>query len=212
MAFITMVALTLVSFILIRLLLDNRRQQHTTKPQTVRQAGCEDPPQYPHKDPAGQDLVELSTQAYQEHRFLDFTSDLFEEHGRTFSTISDGKLWIRTQDPQLSKAIYATFFENFGLEPIRYEDKNSFFGDGILVVDGARWKHARGLIKPAFEIAHVANFDRLERHVGRFLDVLPQDGSTVNLLPILKRLVSERMCLNSVSHAPGTRCVERGRH
>jgi cytochrome P450 len=189
MAFIGMIALTLVSLILIRLLVDNRRQRRTNTSQVVQHEGCEDPPPYPHTDPHGKDLFELSMQAYQEHRFLDFTSELFEKHGQTFSTISDGKLWIRTKDPQISKAIYATFFDNFGLEPIRYEDKDSFFGDGILVVDGARWKHRRALIRPAFEMAHIGNFERLERHGGRFLGVLPKDGSTVDLLPILKRLV-----------------------
>jgi cytochrome P450 len=188
MTYVAVAAATLVSLILIRVLF-NKWQNCATKPRVVRHSGCEDPPRYNHKDAHGQDLFELSMKAFREQRFLTFTEELFEKYGTTFSTISHGKIWIRSKDPEVSKAIYSTFFEKFGLEPIRYEPEG-FFGDGILVVDGAKWKHSRGLIRPAFEVAHVANFDRLYRHVGRFLDILPKDGSTVDLLPILKRLVS----------------------
>jgi len=188
MALVAILALTVVSLVLIRLLVA-KSQRHITKPRVVRHSGCEDPPSYAHKDQFGKDLYELSIEASKHQRFLDFTEELFDKHGKTFQTINDGKVWIKTRDPELSKAIYSTFFEKFGLQPIRYEE-DGFFGNGILVVDGGLWKRSRGLIRPAFEIAHVANFDRLHRHVGRFLEILPRDSSTVDLLPDLKRLVS----------------------
>ncbi|PVI01582.1 cytochrome P450 [Periconia macrospinosa] len=153
----------------------------------MRHNGCQEPPSYPHKDHLGQDLHKISMEAYKQRRFLDLNEELFEKYGPTFKTINNGKVWIKTKDARLSKAVYATFFEKFGMEPIRYE-KGGFFGDGILVTDGARWKHSRGLIRPAFEMAHIANFDRLHRHVNRFLEILPSDGSTVDLLPLFKRL------------------------
>jgi cytochrome P450 len=187
MAFIALSTLTIVTLILCRLLV-TKWQQRMNVQRVLQHDGCEDPPSYPHKDSLGKDLHELSMEAFKQHRFLDFTEELFNKYGKTFRTMNDGKVWIKTKDPELSKAIYTTFFEKFGLEPIRYE-KGGFFGDGILVVDGARWKSSRGLIRPAFEIAHIANFDRLHRHVNRFLEILPSDGSTVDLLPILKRLV-----------------------
>ncbi|KAF2010684.1 cytochrome P450 [Aaosphaeria arxii CBS 175.79] len=149
--------------------------------------GCQDPPSYPHKDLHGKDLGDLSTEAYKERRFLDFNTELFQTYGPTFRTITGGKVWIKTKDPRLSKAIYSTFFNNFGLAPIRYE-VDGFFGDGILVTDGDHWKQSRALIRPAFEIAHIANFERLHRHVKRFMELIPDDGSTIDLLPIFKRL------------------------
>ncbi|KAF2110444.1 cytochrome P450 [Lophiotrema nucula] len=150
--------------------------------------GCQHPPSYPHKNPYGFDLMELSKEAYQAHRYLDFTGALFARYGKTYQIKQSGKTIIRTADPEVCKAIYATHFENFGLQPIRYEGGKGFFGNGILVTDGQRWKRSRALLRPAFDVAHVANFERLEKHVSRFLKLLPRDGSTVDLMPGLKRL------------------------
>jgi hypothetical protein len=189
----TMTIIAIVSFLLATVafvrFLTIKLEPRIARWRAVRHSGCQEPPSYPHKDPLGKDLYELSVEAYKQQRFLDLNEELFEKYGPTFKTISNGKIWIKTKDPRVSKAMYATFFEKFGMEPIRYE-KNGFFGDGILVTDGARWKHSRGLIRPAFEMAHIANFDRLHRHVNRFLKILPKDGSTVDLLPLFKRLVS----------------------
>lgn len=64
----------------------------------------------------------------------------------------------------------------------------------MLVTDGPQWKKSRTLIKPTFDIAHIANLDRLGPFVDRFMELLPRDGSTVDLFPLLKRMVSELDC------------------
>ncbi|ORY16641.1 cytochrome P450 [Clohesyomyces aquaticus] len=186
MAFLASSALVLATLVFLGFLAA-RLGPLSARQRARRHNGCQDPPSYPHKDPLGKDLSELSLEAYKQQRFLDLNEELFEKYGATFKTLTNGKVWIKTKDPKVSKAIYSTFFGKFGLEPIRYE-RDGFFGDGILVTDGARWKHSRALIRPAFEIAHITNFDRLHRHVGRFMGIIPQDGSTVDLLPLFKRL------------------------
>jgi len=86
--------------------------------------------------------------------------------------------------------VLSTHFEKFGLQPIRYEDGKGFFGNGMLVTDGYQWKRSRALIRPTFDIAHIANLGRLQSHVDRFMGLLPRDGSTIDLFPLLKRLAS----------------------
>lgn len=208
MAIVTVVSFFLATVAFVRFL-TIKFQPRIARWRAVRGSKCQEPPSYPHKDSLGKDLYELSLEAYKQQRFLDLNEELFEKYGSTFKTISSGKVWIKTKDPRVSKAIYATFFDKFGMEPIRYE-KNGFFGDGILVTDGARWKHSRGLIRPAFEMAHIANFDRLHRHVDRFLEILPHDGSTVDILPLFKRLVSavslgrKTLVANTICYRPWT--------
>ena len=188
MSFVTIPVLILLSLIILRLLVA-KVHRNIIKKTAIRRGGCETPRRYAHKDPRGQDLYNRSIEAYKQRRFLDFEEELYEQYGTTFETISGGKVWIKSKDPEVSKAIYSTFFDKFGLQPIRYEDCG-FFGHGILVMDGEFWKRSRSMIRPAFEVAHIANFDRLYRHVSRFIDIIPDDGSTVDLLPLFKRLVS----------------------
>jgi hypothetical protein len=87
--------------------------------------GCKDPPSVDSID-----FSDLGRKASQEHRYLDVTGDLFMKYGTTHRVINSGKIMIRTCDPEISKAVLATQFEKFGLQPIRYENaKASFYYD-----------------------------------------------------------------------------------
>jgi cytochrome P450 len=135
------------------------------------------------------DLGPINDRAAQEHRFLETTKHLFDQYGKTFRTTRLGRKFIRSQDPEVMKAVLSTHFENFGMQPLRYEGGKGFFGDGMLATDGPQWKHSRTLIRPTFDVAHIANFGRLKGHVERFMEILPRDGSTIDIFPLLKRLV-----------------------
>jgi cytochrome P450 len=135
------------------------------------------------------DLGPINDRAAQEHRFLETTKHLFDQYGKTFRTTRLGRKFIRSQDPEVMKAVLSTHFENFGMQPLRYEGGKGFFGDGMLATDGPQWKHSRTIIRPTFDVARIANFGRLKGHVERFMEILPRDGSTIDIFPLLKRLV-----------------------
>lgn len=149
----------------------------------ARKHGCKEPPRL------DLDLEHINRKATQEYNLLDTTTRLFTEYGRTFKASRSGRTFIRTCDPEVSKAVLSTHFESFGIQPIRYEGGKGFFGNGMLVTDGPQWKNSRALIRPAFDIAHIVNLDRLSGHVERFMELLPRDCSTIDLFPLLKRLV-----------------------
>ncbi|KAF1961218.1 n-alkane-inducible cytochrome P450 [Byssothecium circinans] len=144
--------------------------------------GCKEPPR------PNINLDEINRTSAQNFTFLDTTTRLFNDHGKTYKTRRGGRVFIRTCQPEVSKAVLSTHFEKFGLQPIRYEGGKSFFGNGMLVTDGAQWKTSRALIRPTFDVAHIANLDRLGPFVDRFMGLLPRDGSTVDLFPLFKRL------------------------
>lgn len=158
----------------------------------ARKTGSQDPPKYPHKDLIfGLDLFLLYVKAFQARKFLDLNWDLFAKHGKTFDTHKLGVRIIKTMDPNLTKYVHATYFDNFGVERIR-SGIEYLWGDGITVVDGEKWAARRKLIKPAFDVAHIANLENrsLSRHVDRLMRLVPRDGSTVDLMPLFRRLVS----------------------
>jgi hypothetical protein len=159
--------------------------------ETLRRNGCLEPSKYPHKEPfLGLDFFQNFMNAFKGAYLLDFNKSLFDRYGKTFTVNSFGTKVIKTIDPEVSKAVHATFFDNFGLQGLRYNTATHLWGNGIIVVDGSHWKHGRALIRSSFDVVHIANMERLRKHTDVFLDLLPKDGSTVNLAPLFKRLVS----------------------
>ena len=56
-----------------------------------------------------------------------------------------------------------------------------FLGDGIFNVDGEKWSTSRHLLRPHFHKERVSDLDCFEHHVTTLLDLLPKDGSTVDM-------------------------------
>lgn len=116
---------------------------------------------------------------------------LFEKYGKTYRVNRLGSRVIVTMNPEITKCVHATNFDNFGVESIR-SGAEYLWGDGITVVEGEKWAVRRKLIKPSFDVVHIGNLENrsLGRHVERLMDLLPRDGSTVDLMPLFRRLVS----------------------
>lgn len=113
-----------------------------------------------------------------------------EQHatfGSTFQSKTFGKMWIFTIEPNNLRTIFSTDFQNWGLQPLRLGIWESFLGKGILNSDGAFWKHSRALVRPMFWKEHVADLSSVDIHVARLLDLIPKDGSTVDLEPLFAR-------------------------
>ena len=150
-----------------------------------RKNGCVDPPRYPHKDPIlGLDLFLITQRAQQQGQLIDTTRQLFKKYGKTFQTNDWGTTVINTMDPRNIQTVLALASDSFGIEPLGQSAPV-----GILRADGAVWAHSRALIRPIFARPQLTNFASLETHVNKFLDLIPRDGSIINLLPLLNRLV-----------------------
>ncbi|KAI0015401.1 cytochrome P450 [Xylariomycetidae sp. FL0641] len=178
----------LVLFVLTRLIARLQAWRHARS--VMRRNGCVEPPAYPHKDPIfGLDLFLLYKKAFEERDFLGLNERLFQTYGKTYRAHPQGTPTIKTMDPEITKYVHATYFDHFGVENIR-TGIEYLWGDGITVVDGERWAARRRLIKPAFDVAHLANLENrsLAGHVAKFMDLIPRDASTVDLMPLFRRL------------------------
>ncbi|KAH6618930.1 putative P450 monooxygenase [Boeremia exigua] len=127
--------------------------------------------------------------AIQEHRLLPFWDQSFKEvdaHTRRHYVL--GTDFFATDDPENVKAILATNFSAWGLGQDRISEMSSYLGYGIFVNEGAAWKHSREILRPCFEKSLVADVELLERHVQRLLELVPKDGTMVDLQPLLHDL------------------------
>ena len=152
---------------------------------------CKPPKRYPHKEPIlGLDLVYAIVQSAKEGRFLESLLQRHRTHGRTFQSTSFGKTIINTVEPKILSTVFATASDNFGVAPIRGPPSGPLVGRGIFTTDGTEWNHSRGLIRPCFARTQVADLTLLEVHVDRLLELIPRDGSTVDLQALFSRMVS----------------------
>jgi cytochrome P450 len=156
----------------------------------LRRHNCKEAPRYRHKDPfMGLDYFLGFMKAFKGGYLLDFNESGFNTYGKTFTVNSFGTRMFKTINPEVSKAVHATCSASFGLQGLRYDTATNLWGNGIIVVDGPHWKHGRALMRPSFDVVHLANMDRLRKHTAFFLTLLPVDGCTVDLAPLFRRLI-----------------------
>ncbi|KAF4635042.1 hypothetical protein G7Y89_g3059 [Cudoniella acicularis] len=113
---------------------------------------------------------------------------LHKTYGPTFLMKSLGVFELQTSQPENIQAICTSNFNEFGVGPMRGTIGAPFLGRGIFTEDGEFWKHSRALVRPTFSRAEIADLGNFDRHVARFLALIPKDGSTFDLLPLSKKL------------------------
>ncbi|KAL9118577.1 MAG: hypothetical protein Q9187_004875 [Circinaria calcarea] len=155
-----------------------------------RQKGCMEPRKYPHKEPIlGLDLFFAMGKAMKHGQMLDRTRRLFDIYGRTFQINSWGKTVINTCEPRNVQTVLSLAFDSYGVEAVKPAARGgSFMAQGIFTADGAIWARSRALIRPTFARPQISNLASLETHVNQLLNLIPRDGSTIDLQPLIKRL------------------------
>lgn len=175
---------------------------YTARRSLMRKHNCKPPKKYPHKEPIlGLDLVYTIIQNAKRGKFMDTLLQLHQTYGRTIQTTSLGTVTINTIEPKILSEVFATKSDNFGVTLIRDPPAKPLVGKGIFTTDGAEWVRSRGLIRPCFARAQVADLALLKVHVDRLLELIPSNNSTIDLQPLFCRLVSLRI------YVPNHRCV-----
>ncbi|KAJ4381093.1 hypothetical protein N0V86_003440 [Didymella sp. IMI 355093] len=127
--------------------------------------------------------------AIKEHRVLPYMQSTFAEldcHTRHHYVL--GTDFYNTDDPENVKAILATDFSKWSLGRERIDEMSSYLGMGIFVNEGQAWKHSREMLRPCFERSVVSDTKLLEKHTRRLFGLCPQDGSEIDLQPLLHDL------------------------
>ncbi|KAM0126263.1 hypothetical protein ACHAP3_009340 [Botrytis cinerea] len=153
----------------------------------AKQHGCKKVQKYPHQDLIwGTDLMKKRVKAVGEGRQMTLFMEHFNKVGKAFKENFFGTRVINTIEVRniqqvcaLSSGYYGKSAQNFFKE---------FLGDEVLSLDGKAWKHSRDIVKHIFSRAEVSDMDTLSFHVDRFIDLIPSDGSAIDLQEPLHNL------------------------
>ena len=152
--------------------------------------GCQEATRYPHKDPfLGLDLLIKDTKEHTKCVYLAEIMRQYAVYGKTHEVQFLNAKMIRTMDPKNMQAVLGLNAKDYGLQPLREGLAMPLFDHGINTTDGEAWQYSRSLIKPTFSRVEICNLSSLESHFGRLLDLLPRDGSEIDLQPLFSRLV-----------------------
>lgn len=163
---------------------------HTAFRRAMLQFGCQRPRRYPHRDPIwGYDLYRLREQAMKAGHFYQLYDLHFKLHGKTFEELFFGTKVINTMERDNIQRVAVYSFQDWGKNSSRNSAFAPVFGDGIFTQDGAAWKHSRELIKPLFTRSEIADLRPLPTYTDRLLGLLPRDGRTTDVQPLLHRFV-----------------------
>ena len=158
--------------------------------QAVERRGCKLGKHVPTWDRLfGIDLFISITKAEIAGRKSEAFRSLHKVYGRTFEMKALGGVQIQTSQPENIQAVCTSAFDDWGVEPMRGNIGAPFLDRGIFTDDGPIWKHSRGLVRPTFSRAEIADLETFERYVQRFLALIPADGTAFDFFPLLKRLV-----------------------
>ena len=157
----------------------------------IRAHGCKPVPRYRHKEfVLGTDLYHRRMQALQDGDTFGLNRKLHHTYGKTFEVWDWGQRTIHTCDSANMQAALSANFQDFGVQPLRLHVSGSWLGPGIFTTDGPLWERSRALLKPLFARAQITDFEAFDTHLNRLFDLLPVDGTTVDLQPLFQHFVS----------------------
>ena len=182
-------AIAIVLLIAVSVLVSRWRRQTEIRA-LKQQHRCKEPAKYPHTDRVmGSDMIRLRAEAMKDGRFLTLYDEQFARYGKTFEEIWRGKPLINTIEPANIQQVAALGFEDYAKDLERLQAMAPFMGPSIFS-NGPIWKVARTMVKPIFSRAELSDIDHLASFTDRFMELLPSDGSVVDVQPLLNRLVS----------------------
>ncbi|KAL8925531.1 MAG: hypothetical protein Q9208_003422 [Pyrenodesmia sp. 3 TL-2023] len=155
----------------------------------IRERGCRPPPGLSQIDPFfGLDVVVQIFTSFRERRRNASLKAQFDQYGRTFQSQVYGTTKFFTIEPRNLQSIFSTDFDSWGVQPLRLFYFGPFVGKGIMTTDAAFWEHSRALMRPTFARSQIADLSAYDVLVEQLIDLIPKDGSGVDLQPLFARL------------------------
>lgn len=138
----------------------------------------------------GLDRIYEALKAGKEKRSMEMMQNRYHKYGKTFT----GKLmmvnFISSTEPENIKTVLSTKFRDFGLWR-RIDFLGKLLGHGIFTSDGEAWAHSRAMLRPNFAREQIADLATFEGHVQELFELIPADGSTVDLQDLFFRFTMD---------------------
>jgi cytochrome P450 len=145
----------------------------------VRENQCKPPSQLPSKL-LGLDIILQTIAAAKQRRVLELGLSRFQHYGNTLKFRNLTKTMITTREPQNIKTILSLRFKDYSLGD-RIQTFGPLLGHGIFTTDGEHWAQSRSMVRSGFSKDRIAHLDIFEELMGDLFELIPTDGSTVDL-------------------------------
>lgn len=178
-------AIQVASTLVVAIWLCRRAILHLQRRKVKQASGCLPIPKVPDWDPfLGLGFTyEFVVNDLRRRQLIANVVQRFDQYGRTCSATMMGYNLIFTCEPENTKAILVTQFDQFS-NRVRGEGAHKFMGQGIFLSDGEQWQRSRALVRPNFARDQIADLRSLEHHFQELLSLLPRDESVVDLMPL----------------------------
>ncbi|KAI1158137.1 cytochrome P450 [Nemania serpens] len=157
------------------------------------QLGCKPAPFYPWDVLGIRYLVETA-RALRENVMLERRKQALEEMGHTYlhGTFPDWNYCVTSDEPENVKAVLAGSFTDWDLPAIRIKSFLPVLGrHSIFTTNGGEWQHSRAILRPAFVRDQISDLECVDRHVKRFITLIPADGTAFDLQAMFSMLTTD---------------------
>ncbi|KAI9705363.1 MAG: hypothetical protein M1820_005193 [Bogoriella megaspora] len=113
---------------------------------------------------------------------------LHNQYGSTYRESTFHSLYLKTRDSENIQTVFGTNGKIWGVEQYRLTGMKPFCGEGLLTTDGPTWERSRAIFKPSFHKDNISDLSAFEVSLQRLIAIIPRDGSTVDLQPLLQVL------------------------
>lgn len=148
---------------------------------------CGSIPKLPQWDPfLGIDVLFEDYRHFVRHTVSALRKSRHDRFGNTYGYTCLGKPAINTIDPDNVHAVMGVKSCDYTIGSFRRGLLSPVVGHGILTLDGMAWRKARRICRPLFKSLVLATIP-FERHIQRFFQVVPQDGTAFNIMDLIQR-------------------------
>ena len=154
----------------------------------ARKYGCKPIAKYSYKEPFGKDYDREMKEAFHDGGITKFFRGQYDKVGSsTYELHTLNENAIITRDHTNVKAV-ASNLNDWDREYRRAG--RPFTGETIINTNGMAWKQSRDLVAPLFKRAELIYINSFQKFVDRMIAVIPRDGSTLDMQPVVRKLVS----------------------
>lgn len=171
---------------------------------------CQPIPRLPSIDPLlNLDILFSALRSIARHTLLRDQSLLFQRHGQTLALRELHHRIVFTTEPENIKTVLSLRFSDYGVG-FRLPAFAPLLGAGIFDTDGEHWSASRALVRPAFTREQVADLTAFEELFQDLVNVLPQDGGTVDLQALFFKYTMDSATEFLFGQSAGTLRTEEG--
>lgn len=157
----------------------------------IRRHGCQPIVKYPSVEPFGRDYDRIVKQSIQDGTVSPIAMALYEKCGSSKNEVHAVNDHVINTMDALNHQPLATNSQDW----IKHVRRAAFpwSGKNLLVQEESTLRKTRDMVDPLFARTELKDLEYFRKLVDRLIERIPRDGSTVDLQPLIGKMVSRHL-------------------